>query len=374
MSENFMLSTAIPDAIVILALVLTLIVMARDLPAISFAGVTHELGLVMLGLVVWGCFLLGHLLFLAAGPIWFGEAEMLRIDTVIQTWVRWSVETVAAIIILAGVVQIPRRFARVTQNLEHSTSALESEHQARATIESELKAVMATQRASSQQDSEFLLGLSHELRTPLNGIIGLGNLLGNTSLDPAQRKLLATMEQSAQTMLARVGVVIELTRLRSEQVEVRNQVFSPAELVKSVEALFAPTARDKGLVFSVETSAAATTQVIGDSRLTRQLLSTLVSLAIKHSPAGTVRSLVDVEPEGEGLAWVKFTVTATGQHFQSEVVERVRAQFGSMRGDEGLELAICWRLATLMDGSLDVDSNADTGTIVTARLPMRQEV
>ncbi|SDM16792.1 Signal transduction histidine kinase [Maricaulis salignorans] len=374
MSENFMLSTAVQDVFVILVLALTLFVMARNLRAISFAGISRELGLIAVGMAIWGGYHLLHLVFLMAGPVLVGEGQSVQIGTVLETWVRWACETVATILFLLGVVQLTWRFGRLMESLEQSTSALEHEHHVRTTLENELKTAVESQRESSQHESEFLLGLSHELRTPLNGIIGLGSLLGNTELDPAQRKLLATMEQSAQTMLARVGVVIDLSRLRSDQVEVRNLVFSPAELVKSIEALFAPSARDKGLVFATEISAAATKQVIGDSRLTRQLLSTLASLVIKYSPPGTIRGLIDVEEEGEGLAWVKFTAVAGELHFPPEVIERVRAEFGSMRGDGGIGLAICWRLATLMDGTLEIDSQADTGTVITVCLPMRREV
>lgn len=374
MSEYFMLSTVVPDTFVVFALALTLFVMARNLRAISFAGITRELGLIMAGLLAWGAFLLAHILFLVLGPIWLSEAEMLRTDAFMQSGVRWSFETIAAIIILAGVVQIPRRFGRLMQNLEQSTSALEHEHEARSSLEAQLKAATATQRTSEQAESEFLLGLSHELRTPLNGIIGLGSLLGNTPLDADQRRLLGTLEQSAHTMLARVGAVIELSQLRTEQVEVRSQVLSPAELVRSVEALYAPSATEKGLAFSSEISEAANAQFLGDSRLTKQLLSTLASIAIKYSPVGAIRTIVDVETTGDEIAAVQFTTAATGLEFPPHVIERVRGEFGGMRDDGGIGLAICWRLAELMDGTLMIESDAEAGAVVTVRLPMRREL
>ncbi len=367
-----MLSTAVQDIFVILVLAFTLYVMARNLRAISFAGISRELGLIAIGMAIWGGYHLVHLVFLAVGPIWISEAGMLRLGTGLQTWVRWLIETVATILFLAGIVQLTWRFGRLMQNLEQSESALEHEHQARTTLEGKLKAATATQKSSSQQESEFLLGLSHELRTPLNGIIGLGNLLGNTTLDSDQRKLLGTLEQSAQAMLARVSAVIDLSRLRSRQVEVRTQEFSPAELVRSVEALHAPSATEKGLVFASEIAEAADAMLIGDSRLTKQLLSTLASLAIKYSSAGTVRILVDSESAGEDIARVQFTAIATGLEFRPEVIERVRAERGSMRGDGGIGLAICWRLATLMEGGLEIESNAGTGTVVRVQLPMRR--
>lgn len=374
MSENFMLSTAVQDVFVILVLALTLFVMARNLRAINFAGISRELGLIAIGIAIWGGFHLVHLLFLVAGPIWASEAEMLSLGEILQSWVRWVCETVATVLFLLGVVQLTWRFGRLMQSLEESRSALEDEHQARTSLEGELKTAAATQRDSSQQESEFLLGLSHELRTPLNGIIGLGSLLGNTTLDPAQRKLLGTLEQSAQTMLTRVGSVIDLSRLRMEKVEVRNQVFSPAELVRSVEALFSPTATEKGLILSSQPTEAAYAHVIGDSRLTKQLLSTLASIAIKYSSTGTVGIIVDIEAAGNDIAWVQFTCIASELLFPSDAMDRVRADFGSMRGDGGIGLAICWRLATVMDGSLEIESGAEAGTVVTVRLPMRREL
>lgn len=374
MSENFMLSLAAQDIFVILVFAFTLYVMARNLRAISFAGITRELGLIALGMVVWGGYHLVHLIIMTTGPGWLSGAGVVRIDDALQSWVRGTCETVATILFLAGIVQLTWRFGRLMQNLEQSKSALEHEHQARSTLESELKTATATQQTSSQQESDFLLGLSHELRTPLDGIIGLGNLLGNTALDPDQRKLLGTLEQSAQAMLARVGAVIDLSRLRSRQVEVRTQEFSPAELVRTVEALHAPSATEKGLDFASEIAEAAQAKLIGDIRLTKQLLSTLTSLAIKYSPAGTVQILVDVDPASDDIVRVRFTVIATGLEFRPEVIERARSEHGSMRGDGGIGLAICWRLARLMDGELEIESNAKDGTVVRVELPMRREL
>ena len=369
-----MLLLAAQNIIMIVGIVVTLIVMARNLRAISFAGVTREFVLMAVGMVIWGGFLVVQLLFHVMGPIWLGDADMLRIGGVLQDRVRGLFESAAALFVVVGIAQLTWRFGRLMQSLEQSTSALEREHRARSTLEAELKAAAETQRMARQQESEFLLGLSHELRTPLNGIIGLGSLLGNTELDADQRKLLGTLEHSAQTMLARVGAVIDLSQLRTEQVEIRSQVFSLAELVRSVEALFAPTATEKGMVFSSEISEAAMGHFIGDNRLTKRLLSTLASLAIKHSPAGSIRTLVDLETAGTELVWVKITAVATGLHFPPEVIERVRDEFGGMREDGGIGLAICWRLATLMDGSLEIESRAGAGTVVTVRLPMRREL
>ena len=186
--------------------------------------------------------------------------------------------------------------------------------------------------------------------------------------------MLGTLEQSAHTMLARVGAVIELSQLRTEQVEVRSQVLSPAELVRSVEALYAPSATEKGLAFSSEISEAANAQFLGDSRLTKQLLSTLASIAIKYSPVGAIRTIVDVETTGDEIAAVQFTTAATGLEFPPHVIERVRGEFGGMRDDGGIGLAICWRLAELMDGTLMIESDAEAGAVVTVRLPMRREL
>ena len=374
MSENFMLSTAVQDVFVILMLALTLVVMARNLRAISYVGVSRQLGLIAAGMAIWGGFHLVHLLFLLMGPLWLGDSQLLQVSGVMQTWVRWACESLATILFLLGVVQLTWRFGRLMQALEESRSAYENEHNARTSLESELKTAATTQRTSSLQESEFLLGLSHELRTPLNGIIGLGSLLGNTKLDPAQRKLLGTLEESAQTMLARVAAVIDLSRLRTEKVEIRQQVFSPAELVKSVEALFLPTARKKGITLSSQATEAASAQVIGDFRLTKQLLSTLASIAIKYSSAGTVGIIVDLEPAVNDVAWVEFTCRATELRFPADTINQVRAEMGSLRGDGGIGLAICLQLASVMDGTLDLDSTAEAGTVVTVLLPVRCEV
>ncbi|WP_417497184.1 histidine kinase dimerization/phospho-acceptor domain-containing protein [Maricaulis sp.] len=374
MSENFMLSTAAQDVFVILALALTLFVIARNLRAISFAGVSRELGLISIGMLLWGGFHLFHLAFLLLGPLWASEAMMLQWGSLLQTYIRWGVETVATVFFLAGVVRLTLRFGRLMAELDKSASALAQEHRARTTLEAELKTASATRQQAGRQESEFLLGLSHELRTPLNGIIGLGSLLGNTSLDANQRRLLGTLEQSAQTMLARVGAVIELSQLRTGDVEVRAVSFSPAELVRSIIALYAPSAKESGLTLVGEASEASETTMVGDSRLTRQMLSILTSLAIKYSPVGTVTLAVDLDPGAEDIVGVTFTVVASELEFPAEVIERVRSDQGSMRGDGGIGLATCWQLAGLMEGNLAIASDSTSGTTIRATLPMRHEV
>jgi len=369
-----MLSAAVQDVLVILVLAITLVVMARNLRAISLVAVRRELGLIAIGMLLWGGFHLFHLAFALLGPLLADEARILQWGELFQTYVRWGVETIAIILFLAGLVRLTLRFGRLRAGLDKSASDLAQEHSARATLEAELKAASATRQQAGRQESEFLLALSHELRTPLNGIIGLGSLLENTSLDANQRRLLGTLEQSAQTMLERVGAVIELSQLRTGDVEVRAVSFSPAELVRSVIALHAPSAQESGLTLVGEASEPAETTMVGDSRLTRQMLSILTSLAIKYSPAGMVTLTVDLDPAQEETVPVTFAVAASELDLPAEAIERLRSEQGGMRGDGGIGLATCWQIASLMEGDLSIASDSTSGTTIRAMLPMRHEV
>lgn len=373
MSETFMLSTMAQDAFILIALAVALFLITNSELPISFGGQLRDLGLIAAAMFVWGGYHVVHLIFLILGQIWAGDVEILRIAAFLQIHIRWIVELVATLLLLTGLVRMIRKRGQLRQELRATSTTLERGMQVRQSLESELKNASQSQKVKTQNESEFLLALSHELRTPLNGIIGLGSLLGNTELDHNQRRLLATLEQSAQTMLSRVSAVVELSRLRTENVEVRSVVFSPAELARSIEALFSLSATEKGLALTNESTQAAQAAAIGDSLLTKQLLSTLISLAIKHSTAGSIHLLVDLETAGEEMVWVQFTASASGLCFPPEVVEHVKADLGSTRGEGGLGLAICWRLAKLMEGQLAIESDPAAGTVVTVRLPMRRE-
>tara|TARA_R110000868_G_scaffold45045_1_gene149758 strand:- start:13405 stop:14562 length:1158 start_codon:yes stop_codon:yes gene_type:complete len=375
MSGAALMSVVAQDVLVLMALALTLALMLRIVGPGRLRAQQHNLTLFVIAMAVWGFFLLANLAFLLCGDLWLANESFIRINGFVQSWVRWAFEATAMLLFFVGLVHLVRRLAVLEEGVAKSTAQIETERDARDGLESALKAEASTQRELSRAKSEFLLGLSHELRTPLNGIIGLGSLLENTQLADDQRRLLGALQQSAHAMLSRLTEVLDLSRLENERVEPRTVAFSPAEATKSVEALFLPLAVEKGLRMSCVISPAAETTVIGDNILTKQILSALVSNAIKYTQRGTVDIKADLAGSGGGYAWLTLTVTDTGLGMPEELVRQIRQQGAASAGAEGgIGLFIAQRLARLMGGDLTIASGPDEqGSVVTARIQVQGE-
>ena len=345
--------------------------------AIRFAGMGQELGVIAAGLGVFGIFYFGDFLLRLFGPLTLSPAAQ---GDALHFWhdrVSWGFAAAVSVFVLFGFVRLVRRLESYLKTNRKATKSLELELDSRSTLEEELKTDARIQRASSRAKSEFLAGMSHEFRTPLNGILGLTGLLSNTELNDDQRKLLSTLEESSQVLLKRVNEVLDLSRIEIGQVDLQPTAFKPVDLVRSVTALFSPLATEKGLELTESATPSASREVVGDPQRIRQVLTNLVSNAIKYTPAGSVKIHTNVDRAGPGRLWLIFTVTDSGVGMEEDAVKRLSqppVRLTSRRpGEPGLGLSIAWKLAELMDGDIAVSSKPDEGSVFTARLQVGLE-
>ncbi|HEY3697162.1 ATP-binding protein [Phenylobacterium sp.] len=226
-------------------------------------------------------------------------------------------------------------------------------------------------QAADRAKSEFLANISHEIRTPLNGVLGLASLLSKTRLDTGQSEMVRTIEASARTLNALMCDVLDLAKIESGRLELDVQPFAPAETVQHIHRLFAAAAADKGLDFSCEVDPSVSGMAIGDHTRLNQILTNLISNAIKFTAAGQVS--LGVRAEGEGCDQrLVFTVSDTGMGISREALPRLFARFvqadGSISrsfGGTGLGLAISRTLARLMDGDIEAASTPGQGSTFT---------
>lgn len=348
--------------------------MFRYAETLRQAEIINPVRVLTVGLLVWAFYHLLDAGVLLIGPFFVEDAGVPGLSAFIQTRLRWFTDAIASAFLIVGFVGLFRRMIEILDGLRSSNQALENELDDSSEREAELKARANTERAQSQSRSEFILGLSHELRTPLNGILGLSGLLANTDLDPSQRKLLATVERSAQAMLARVSDVFDLARLENNRVELRSVAFRPAELAQTILGLFEPLAGEKGLELALEIGENADSPVLGDPGRVRQILNNLVSNAMKFTPGGSVTITVRQSADRAGKNWVEFQVVDTGVGMDAAMLARIAGRSGSESGgDSGLGLSICHRLSALMDGDLKISSQPGSGTCVTVRLRVQAE-
>lgn len=227
--------------------------------------------------------------------------------------------------------------------------------------------------ANHKAQSDFLANMSHEIRTPLNGVNAIAGALAKTSLTAQQAEMLQIIHGSGVALERVLSDVLDLSRIEAGSVKVVKAPFHLGDAVRSVVALAAARADDKGLDLIIDIDPAAETAVSGDAVRVKQVLVNLISNAVKFTSEGYVAVAVRAEPDDR---W-RIDVQDTGVGFEPAETERLFRRFqqvdsGTTRrhGGAGLGLAIAKQLVGLMGGELSALSAPGQGATFTVLLPM----
>ena len=240
------------------------------------------------------------------------------------------------------------------------------------------EALEAAEQASKAK-TVFLSNMSHEIRTPMNAIIGLDNIaLNEPDLPPKTRDHLEKIGSSAQHLLGIINDILDMSRIESGRMIIRNEEFSLSGVLTQVNAMISGQCRDKGLTYDCRTIGKIDDYYFGDETKLRQVMVNILGNAVKFTPAGgTVTFLIEEGRRFAGKAVLKMTIRDTGIGMSQDFIPHLFDAFTqedssstSRYGSTGLGMPITRSIVELMNGRIDVESEKGKGTTFTVTVTL----
>ena len=237
--------------------------------------------------------------------------------------------------------------------------------------------IQAKERAElgTRAKSAFLANMSHEIRTPLNGIVGVADVLSKTHMTKKQREMLGLIQTSGESLNRIVSDILDFSKIEAGHMEISEAPFDLKDMIEGSTELLRVRAEEKALSFNVNFDADAEGVFKGDCIRLRQIITNLISNAVKFTQKGSVDVNVQIDDSSQSILQV--SVVDTGIGFSKAAGERLFRRFEQANssisrdfGGTGLGLAICKTLVTMMGGEIWAESEKDVGSTFSFEIPL----
>ena len=242
-----------------------------------------------------------------------------------------------------------------------------------------LSEALANAEQANRAKTAFLSNMSHEIRTPMNAIIGLDNIALNDAETPEKTKgYLEKIGSAADHLLNLINDILDMSRIESGRMMLRNEEFSFQKLLEAVNTIFSGQCGEKGLEYQCRILGEVDDYYIGDSMKLRQVLINILGNAVKFTPeGGRVELSVERTARLDGQTTLRFVISDTGIGMSREFLPRIFDTFAqedssttNRYGSSGLGLAITKNIVEMMNGTIEVESEKGKGSVFTVTVTL----